>query len=139
MLTLSDRQMRAMETYALRQSLLPVLRRHFTEKALELGTRFPAAVDAALARAAEHGFRENGDLSKYAMLEFALHPAFDRDPAMPWAADILGAGDIPTPGMRMDLLLTAACDALRPGEPETPSNPETPSDAAPGAAGVVDS
>jgi hypothetical protein len=133
MLKLTGRQMKIMEDHVLCQRLLPTLRDQFPARVTALGHDLHATITAALRRAREYGFRETGDLSKYVLLAFAFSPAFDHDPACPWAAQILSNREIPTPEMRMELLLSAAIEALRPvdeaaGDDEDVSQDESDED-----------
>jgi hypothetical protein len=114
MITVSAAQMQMLEESAFQARLRLVLAEHFPTRTTALGPEFPQSVAAGTARARGHGFETLDDISKYVMIEFALHPAFDQDPAFPWAAELLAASDIPTPTMRMHLLLDRALDALRP-------------------------
>jgi len=122
MLTIGAKQLAAIEDAVFQERLGRVLGKHFPERKTALGANFSRMVAAGIERARGHGFEAPEDISKYVMLEFALHPGFDQDPSLAWAAELLAAPDIPTPAMRMQLLFDRALDSLRPDAGLMPSD-----------------
>ena len=70
-----------------------------------------ARVERALARGRGHGLVAEFDLLRWVGLDLALGADFERDPARPWAAEVLGARAY-APGPKVDLLWQLAHAAL---------------------------
>lgn len=98
---------------ALARRWLPLLREHF-------GAHLRALDDEALLahtiegikRGKGHDLEMEEDLYRFAIVRIALGDAFDRDPALPWAAQLLRPQSRPA-GARMKELVARAIELLR--------------------------
>ncbi len=108
MLVIRDKQIEALEHGVFIGWLGKHLLKFFPERCGELGAEGVArAMADGIARARSYGFREQGDLSRYMDVAFALGPGFDRDAALPWVREHLVAGANDNPTERMNALVAA--------------------------------
>jgi hypothetical protein len=114
MLVIRREQMQTLEAAQFTAWVTQHVQRFFPESCAKLGPAATAqAVADGLARAREYGFSEPADACRFVDMVFALGPEFDRDPALPWAAELLAADDVTDPTERMDLLTLATKNHLR--------------------------
>lgn len=76
------------------------------------GTR--PAVELGIARAQQHGFCAQGDLSAFVSLMVLLGADFDEDPQLPWARACLRTHKTAARGDAMEALLVAVADRMTP-------------------------
>ncbi|MFT3857480.1 MAG: hypothetical protein QM742_08290 [Aquabacterium sp.] len=113
MLVIRNPQMRAFEEAAFAEWLMRHLHRHFPQQCQAMGpARLQQHVEASLERARSFGFDRPADLCRFVDLTMTFGADFAHDAALPWAAELLSAADIPDPGTRMDLLVAAAARHL---------------------------
>ena len=106
MRVLAEEAMRRFENRALKH-----LRTHFPDQFEALGeSSVREAIRYGLDRAGSYGFEYEDEVGWYIDLMFLFGREFDRDPKIPWAADILGDPELFLPGMKAEALLEAACE-----------------------------
>jgi hypothetical protein len=108
MLTIRRAQITAFEEALLTRWMLHHVARHFPALAPA-----PATISACLTRARAYGFAKPADLCRFVDLCCALGEHFERDPAFPWAAQLLHTREIADASERLDLLAGAARAQLR--------------------------
>ncbi len=87
------------------------VRKFFSSQCQQLDeTELNSRIEAALARAATHGFATERALCRYLDLTFAFGPEFDR--TMPWAAATLNEGP-ENATIKLDLLCQQALHQLK--------------------------
>ena len=69
-------------------------------------------VATALRRSREHGFDREADILRYVNIMYTLGCDFDRDPAFPWAAEILARPQL-SGASKVDLLVARTAQHLR--------------------------
>ena len=117
MLTLRQAQMDALDADRARDfeaRLVQHLRTVFPSRCEPLGDQ--GLLDVArdgIERAESHGLSSEREICKYVDLMFVLGPGFDRDPRLPWAAEILGDPGTRDGLSRIERLSRAALDYLR--------------------------
>jgi hypothetical protein len=116
MLTIRDAQMSALER--------DIAERFEKRAALHLQKSFPAhckmlgegvvrqVVRYGIERATSHQIAGEAALRLYLDLMFTLGSDFDRDPQLPWAAEILNDEIIPSPSAKLDLLCSRSLSYL---------------------------
>lgn len=111
MLTIRHEQMQAIASGMFEAWIVSHLAEFFQE---EISGLAPAEIHirirAAVEKARQFGFLGDSELCRYIDLSFILGPSFDRDPSLPWAAEILLDKRLNDSEMRMDLLYEAAQD-----------------------------
>jgi hypothetical protein len=90
------------------------LTRYFPERAQALGREgLRDQVRTGIERGASYGIVSERDLCDYLAVACALGPDFDRDPELPWAAEILNDETLPNPGDRMEEIYRCALEHCR--------------------------
>lgn len=117
MLTIREEQFQAFAQAIFESWMVEHLEKFFHEETADLGAEeIRSRIRAAVKRAHGHGFVRDPQVSRYVDLTFIFGPAFDQDPGLPWAAEILGDQRVTDPAMRMDLLYGAAQDHVERAE-----------------------
>ena len=83
------------------RSVLPEQYRRLSDQDMRKAVRY------GLERAKSHRITKETDVARYIGLMFAFGADFDRDPALPWAAAILGDPGLPDPIAKLDRLWQA--------------------------------
>jgi len=114
MLTIRAQQFQALGHSLLETWILGHLTEFFPERICQLAAaEVRDRIRAAVAQARGWGFVSDSQLCRYVDLTFVFGSAFDKDPNLPWAYDILADRRlIDNPEMRMDILYSAAQDHL---------------------------
>ncbi len=124
MLIIRDQQLQALALETFEPWMVGHLEEFFPEDIAGLGPKtMSARIRVAVKQARQYGFVEDSQLCRYVDLTFILGPAFDQDPDLPWAAEILADRRVTDPEMRMGLLFGAAQDHVARTE-ETASGDE---------------
>lgn len=78
---------------------------HFPDKSRELGDEhLRTMINNGVQRAKIYKVLFERDIAKYVHLVFAFHEDFDKDPELPWAAQILNDDTLVGPSTRMECL-----------------------------------
>ncbi len=89
--------------------LVKLLRQQFPDDCVDLGDDgVTEVVELGIQRAAAHGLQVEGDVCLFVAMMFLFGPEFDEDPALPWAARVLGDARLETSGERIDALWAEA-------------------------------
>ena len=111
MLTIRDQQLQALALETFEPWMVRHLAEFFPEDVAGLtANEISRRIRAAVKQARQYGFVEDSQLCRYVDLTFILGPAFDQDPDLPWAAEILADRRVTDPEMRIGLLFGAAQD-----------------------------
>ena len=101
-------QMQALARASFESWMVRHLSEFFAEETAMLESeQMRTRISAALEQARWLGFSTETEWCRYIDLTFVLGPNFDRDPSMPWAAEILTDDRLTDCAMRMELLFEA--------------------------------
>ncbi len=109
-LIIRDSQMKVLAAGMFERWLVEHVTRCFPQDAAELGANLLASIRERLARAARY-FSSEPDLAAFVDLTFLFGAAFDENPQLPWARQILTAASI-DPSRRADALYEQAREYL---------------------------
>ncbi|HEX8242709.1 MAG TPA: hypothetical protein VF541_04425 [Longimicrobium sp.] len=116
MLIIRDEQLRAMQAgfddEFVGRILPPLRERHPAEYAALGPERLRALAHAGLERGGGYGLTSEVNVFRFVELMLLFGADFDTDPALPWAAAVLGDPELHDPDERMELLLDEARDEL---------------------------